>query len=101
MPGEQHGREGLDRVVVGQHGVVVDLARDRELVLGVAQLRLQVEEALVRLQVGVGLGDREQAAERLAQQAFRRAGRGRASARPPPPRAPAVTASNVPRSCAA
>ena len=34
-PGEQDGREDLDRVVEGQHGVVVDLPRDRDLVLGV------------------------------------------------------------------
>src|SRR5215469_113325 len=36
-PGEQHGREDLDRVVERQHRVVVDLPRDRDLVLGVAE----------------------------------------------------------------
>src|SRR5262245_59778094 len=49
---EQHGGEHLDRVVERQHGVVVDLARDRDLVLGVAQLALEVEEVLACLQVG-------------------------------------------------
>ena len=82
---EDHGGEGLDRVVVRQHRVVVDLARDRDLVLRVAELGLQLEEVLVRLQVRVGLGDREQPAERLAQDALglRRRRRGPAPAGPP------------------
>ena len=71
-------REHLDRVVERQDGVVEDLPRDRDLVLGVLELRLEVEEVLVRLQLGVGLGDREQAAERLAQHPLRRSGRRRA-----------------------
>ena len=79
----------LDRVVEGEHGVVVDLARDGDLVLGVRELRLELVEVLARLQVGVGLGHGEQPAERLAQDAL---------GRPPPapalrllarPRAPA------------
>src|SRR5690349_21366903 len=68
--GDQDGREHLDRVVVRQDRVVVDLARDRDLVLGVPELPLEVEEVLVRLQLRVGLGDREQPAERLAEDAF-------------------------------
>ena len=86
---DQHGREDLDRVVVGQNGVVVDLTRDRDLVLGVLELGLQVEEALVRLQVRVGLGDGEQPADRLAEQALGRADLGGGCAPRPPRRAPA------------
>ena len=98
--GEDHGREGLDRVVEGEHRVVVDLARDGDLVLGVAELVLQVEEVLVRLQLRVGLGDGEQPAERLAEDALRLRGRGGPCACCAAARA-SVTASNVPRSWAA
>ena len=63
--------------MVGQDGVVVDLARHRDLVLGLGELGLQVEEVLVGLQVGVGLGDREQPAERLGEEALGGAGLGR------------------------
>ena len=65
------------------------------------ELGLELAEVLVRLQLRVRLGDREQAAERLAQDPFRRGGLGRAAA--PSARSPraSVTASNVPRSCAA
>ena len=99
--GEQDGREDLNRVVERQHGVVVDLARDRDLVLGVLQLRLEVEEVGARLQVRVRLGDGEEPAERLAQDAL---GGGRLRPAPARPRRAArawVTASNVPRSWAA
>ena len=77
-PGDQHGREHLDRVVERQHRVVVDLARDGDLVLGVLQLLLEIEEVGARLQVGVGLRDREEPSERLAEDAFGRRGLGRA-----------------------
>src|SRR5262245_31928989 len=75
--GQEHRREDLDRVVEREHGVVVDLARDRDLVLGVPQLVLQVEEVLVRLELRVRLGDREQPAERLAEDALGRTRCGR------------------------
>src|SRR5690349_13106709 len=42
--GEHNGRERLDPVVVREHRVVVDLARNRDLVLRVLQLGLEVEE---------------------------------------------------------
>ena len=67
--GDEHGGERLDRVVVGQHRVVVDLPGDRDLVLGVSAARLELRNS-VRLQLRVRLGDREQPAERLAQEAF-------------------------------
>src|SRR6476659_1515851 len=65
--GDRDAGEGLDRVVVGQHGVVVDLPGDRDPVLGLGKLALQLPEVLVGLQLRVRLGDREQPAERLAQ----------------------------------
>ena len=68
--GDQHGREHLDRVVVRQYRVVVDLPRNGDLVLGVLKLRLEVEEVRARLQVRVRLGDREEPSERLAEDAL-------------------------------
>ena len=99
--GDHDAGERLDRVVVGQHGVVVDLPGDRDPVLRLGELALQLPEVLVRLQLRIRLGDREQPAERLAQDplGLRRprqaCGRRCAAARA------SVTASNVPRSCAA
>ena len=65
--GDEDCGEDLDRVVERQHRVVVDLARDRDLVLGVPELVLEVEEVRARLQVRVRLGDGEEAAERLGE----------------------------------
>src|SRR3954452_4943638 len=67
---DQHGREHLNPVVVGQHRVVVDLSRHGDLVLRVLELRLEVEEVGARLQVRVGLGDCEQASKCLAEDAL-------------------------------
>ena len=50
-----------------QHGVVVDLARDGDLLLGLGQLRLELLEVLGRTQLRVGLSDREQASDRSRQ----------------------------------
>ena len=69
-PGENGAGEGLDRVVVRQHRVVVDLAADGDLVLRVGELGLELLEVLRRLEVGIRLGDGEQAPERLAEDAF-------------------------------
>ena len=77
-PGEDARREGLDRVVVRQHGVVVDLSADRDLVLGLAQLSLQLLEVLGGPQLGVRLGDGEEPSERLAEDALGLRGLGRA-----------------------
>ena len=68
---EDDARERLDRVVVGQHRVVVDLPRDRDAVLGAGELVLELAEVLVGLQLGVGLGHREQPPERRAEDALR------------------------------
>ena len=66
-PGEQHRRELLDGSVELADGAVEEAARGGELVLDVGKLGLQAEEVLVRLQVGVGLGHREQLAKRAGQ----------------------------------
>ena len=97
---DEHRGEGLDRVVVRQHRVVVDLPRDGDLVLRVLQLVLEVQEVLVRLQLRIRLGNREEPAERLAQQPSAAPASAGFCAFAAAARA-AVTASNVPRSCAA
>jgi hypothetical protein len=61
------GREGADGVVVGQHRVVVVLARVADAGLGVGQLLLQRQEILVGLQVGIVLRHGEQALQRTAE----------------------------------
>ena len=99
-PGEEDGREDLDRVVVGQNGVVVDLARRGDLVPRVCQLRLQLLEVLVRLQFWVGLGDCEQLTERLAEHVLRlRCCLEPVSGRPHPPPALASPLRTSSRSC--
>ena len=71
----QHAGERLDRVVVREHRVVVDLARDGDLVLGLGELAPGAARKFSsRLQLGIRLGDGEQAAERLAEDALGRAG---------------------------
>src|SRR4051812_487145 len=66
-PRDEVARERLDPVVVAQHGVVVELPRVGDLVLGRGQLLLQVQEVLVGLEVRIRLGHREQALQRPAQ----------------------------------
>ncbi len=61
----------LDRIVVGQHRVVVDLARDGDPVLRLGDLALELPEVLVGLQLRVRLGHGEEASERLTEQPFR------------------------------
>jgi hypothetical protein len=74
---DEGARDRLDRVVVGQNRVVVDLAGDGDAVLRLGELGLQLPEVLVGLELRVGLSHGDQAAERLAQQPFglRRLGR--------------------------
>ena len=86
--GEEQRGERLDRGVVGEHRRVVVAARRRDLVLGVGQLRLQLLEVLRRLQVGIRLRDREEPAERLAEQRVRGPGLRPGSSPAPSPRAP-------------
>src|SRR5471030_2948725 len=57
--GKQRGRELLDAGVKFLHRVVVEPARGSELVLDVGNLRLQLHEVLVGLEVGIGLRQRE------------------------------------------
>src|SRR5688572_32947659 len=66
-PGDDAGREGLALDVVFHHRVVVRLAREGDLVLGAGELFLQRQHVLVRLEVGVGLGEGEQAPEHAAE----------------------------------
>src|SRR5712692_3218860 len=52
--GEQRGRKLLDAGIVLLHRVVEEAARRGDLVLEIAQLALQLLEALVGLEVGIG-----------------------------------------------
>ena len=60
-------RERLTPVVVVHHGVVVGLPRERDLVLGRGQLLRQLHHVLVRLEVGVLLGDGDEPAQRAVE----------------------------------
>src|ERR1700704_2024769 len=65
---ERHRRE-VDRELAYEHvvflyGFYVAVARDRDAVLGAFELRLQVAEVRVRLELRIILGDREQPRER-------------------------------------
>ena len=64
---------GNERTVVLYclHGLDVAVARHGDAVLRALELRLQVAEILVRLQLGIVLGDRDQALQRLRQLALR------------------------------
>src|SRR4051794_21655124 len=64
--GDGVGREALDLGVVANDGVVVELPRIGDPALGAGELLLQVEEALVRLQVRVGLRQGEDALQGAA-----------------------------------
>src|SRR5215210_118925 len=63
-PGDDVRRDRLTRVLVAEDGVVVDLARDADLVLRVLELRLQLTEVLARAELRIRLRDGEQAADR-------------------------------------
>src|SRR5690606_13643283 len=69
--GDQVGRERLALVVVVHDRVVVVLAGERDAVLGGGQLLRQLHHVLVGLQVGVGLGQREQPPQGLGQHVLR------------------------------
>src|ERR1035437_5108221 len=56
-----------DSGVVVEDPTIVKVASVSDLVLGVGELPLQVEEVLVRLEIGVGLGHREQRAQRAGE----------------------------------
>ena len=62
---EQRVREHLDLRVELAHAAVVEPARGLDLVFGVDELDLQLQEVLARLQLRVGLGDREDRLQRL------------------------------------
>ena len=81
---DDEARERLHRVVVGEHGVVVDLPADGDLVLRLGELGLELAEVLVGLELGIGLGDREEPAERRAENALGLCGLCRRSSRSGP-----------------
>jgi hypothetical protein len=64
---DEHVWEGRDGGVVVEHGGVVVLARERDLVLGRGQLLLELEDVLVGLELGIVLDDGEQRAQRAGQ----------------------------------
>src|SRR4051812_8132776 len=61
---EQDRREVLDAGVVFLHGIVEEAPRGRELVLYVGELALQLLEVLIRLEVRIGLRQREDLPQR-------------------------------------
>src|SRR5262249_7533834 len=63
----EHARNGAQLGVVDAHRLDVVAPRHRDAVLGAFELRLQGEEVLVRLELGIALADREQAAERAGE----------------------------------
>ena len=69
--GPQQAGEGLELGVVGAHRLDVVAPRDRDAVLGAFELRLQRQEVLVRLEVGIVLADRDQPAERAGELVLR------------------------------
>src|SRR5690625_1095776 len=64
--GQEHARNGLDRIVVLQHRVVVKLAGVSDLVLHTREFILQRTEVLVGAQLRVGFGHGEETTERPA-----------------------------------
>src|SRR5262245_50595195 len=58
-----HAGKGAQFGVVGAHRLDVVAPRHRDAVLGALELRLQREEVLVRLEIGIALGHGDQAAE--------------------------------------
>ena len=71
-------REHLDLGVQLAHAAVVEPARRLDLVFGVDELGLQLQEVLARLQLGVRLGDGEDRLQRLLHVVLGRARLGRA-----------------------
>src|SRR5512134_3511823 len=69
--GDHVGGNRLDRVVEGHHGVVVVLARERDLVLRFRQLLLERGYVAVCLQVRVVFHDGEEALQRFRQRVLR------------------------------
>src|SRR2546422_9134986 len=67
----QHLREAPNVRVVAVHRVVVVLARDRDAVLRALELVLERAEMLVRFELWLILGDREQPAERRRERGVR------------------------------
>ena len=61
--GKKHRREGLRGCVVFLDRVVEEAAGSRDLVFEVGQLALQLQEILVRLEFGIGLGEGEELPE--------------------------------------
>src|SRR6202030_2570070 len=57
-------RDRPKRGVVFLHGENVIATRDCDPILGAFELRLEGEEVLIRFDIGIGLGDSEQAAKR-------------------------------------
>ena len=68
--GEDDGGEALDGDVVGLDGFVEAATLDGDAVLGALELDLEVAETGGGFQVGVALGDDEQAGERGAELAL-------------------------------
>src|SRR5258705_5073985 len=68
--GEKYGGHLLDAGVVLLNRVVEEAAAGRDLVLEVGQLARQLLEVGVGLEVRIGLGQRDQSAERAAQLVF-------------------------------
>ena len=60
--GDDVGRNALDPDVVLHDLVVVELAREADLVLGRGEFLLERQEVLVRLEVGILLDDNEETA---------------------------------------
>src|SRR6185312_8800661 len=70
--GKNRGRELLDSGVVFLHGVVEEAARGGELVFDVGQVRLQLLEVRVGLQVRIVFRQCEKLPQRSAEHVFRR-----------------------------
>jgi hypothetical protein len=68
---EEEPRQALHRGVEVHHGRVVIAARGADLVLGVRQVFLELQEVLGRLQVRIRLGDREEPADRRGEELVR------------------------------
>ena len=66
-PGHEIRRELLLLRVVLRGRVVIELARERDLVLGGRQLFLQLRDVPRRLEIRIRLDDREQPAERAGE----------------------------------
>ena len=70
MPAKKRDGNVLDLDVEVAHGHVVEAPRGLDLVLGVGELVLELEEVLVGLQIRVGLRDGEQLAQRAGERAL-------------------------------